>query len=114
MWTEDFGNAEILKFGLQIILIVVTGEAIAASPPARWVLTRLVRIPTTAAQACLVVTGFAVITGWVHWGFGLPPAGDAAPTRVGEVAQGRPWSARAWAGQRARRTPRSTATASAA
>ena len=30
-WTDGFGNAEILKFGLQIILIVVTGEAIAAS-----------------------------------------------------------------------------------
>jgi short-chain fatty acids transporter len=71
VWTEGFGNAEILKFGLQIILIVVTGEAIAASPPARWALARLVRIPKTAAQACLLVTTFAVVTGWLHWGFGL-------------------------------------------
>ena len=70
-WTEGFGNPEILKFGLQIILIVVTGEAIAASPPARRLLARLTRIPTTATQALLLVTVFALVTGWIHWGFGL-------------------------------------------
>ena len=69
-WTEGFGNPEILKFGLQIILIVVTGEAIAASPPARRLLARLVSVPRTAPQALLMVTVFALITGWIHWGFG--------------------------------------------
>lgn len=70
-WTDGFGNAEILKFGLQIILIVVTGEAIAASPPARRMLARLTAWPRTATQALLLVTVFAIITGWLHWGFGL-------------------------------------------
>lgn len=70
-WTGGFGNAEILKFGLQIILIVVTGEAIAASPPARRLLARLTDIPKTASQALLLVTSFALVTGWIHWGFGL-------------------------------------------
>jgi short-chain fatty acids transporter len=70
-WTSGFGNAEILKFGLQIILIVVTGEAIAASPPARRLLAKLTSIPKTATQALLVVTSFALVTGWLHWGFGL-------------------------------------------
>jgi short-chain fatty acids transporter len=70
-WTEGFGNPEILKFGLQIILIVVTGEAIAASPPARRLLARLTAIPKTATQALLLVTVFALVTGWIHWGFGL-------------------------------------------
>ncbi|MDF2696664.1 MAG: Short chain fatty acid transporter, partial [Labilithrix sp.] len=70
-WTGGFGNAEILKFGLQIILIVVTGEAIAASPPARRLLARLTNIPKTPAQALLLVTSFALVTGWIHWGFGL-------------------------------------------
>ena len=70
-WTDGFGNAEILKFGLQIILIVVTGEAIAASPPARRLLASLTALPKTATQALLVVTIFALVTGWVHWGFGL-------------------------------------------
>jgi short-chain fatty acids transporter len=70
-WTDGFGNPEILKFGLQIILIVVTGEAIAASPPARRLLARLTAMPRTAAQALLLVTVFALVTGWLHWGFGL-------------------------------------------
>ncbi|MDB5216459.1 MAG: Short chain fatty acid transporter [Myxococcaceae bacterium] len=70
-WTEGFGNPEILKFGLQIILIVVTGEAIAASPPARRLLARLTALPRTATQALLLVTVFALVTGWIHWGFGL-------------------------------------------
>jgi short-chain fatty acids transporter len=71
IWTDGFGNAEILKFGLQIILIVVTGEAIAASPPARRLLARLTSVPKTAPQALLLVTVFALVTGWLHWGFGL-------------------------------------------
>ncbi|MBX3226069.1 MAG: short-chain fatty acid transporter [Labilithrix sp.] len=70
-WTGGFGNAEILKFGLQIILIVVTGEAIAASPPAKKLLARLTAMPKTATQALLLVTVFAIVTGWLHWGFGL-------------------------------------------
>lgn len=70
-WTDGFGNPEILKFGLQIILIVVTGEAIAASPPARRLLARLTAAPKTATQAVLLVTVFALVTGWLHWGFGL-------------------------------------------
>ncbi len=71
VWTGGFGNAEILKFGLQIILIVVTGEAIAASPPAKRLLARLTAMPKTAPQALLTVTIFALVTGWLHWGFGL-------------------------------------------
>ncbi len=70
-WVTGFGNAEILKFGLQIILVVVTGEAIAASPPAARMLARLTALPRTTTQALLVVTVFALVTGWVHWGFGL-------------------------------------------
>ncbi len=71
VWAEGFGNPEILKFGLQIILIVVTGEAIAASPPAERALSRLTSLPRTVPQALLLVTGYAIVAGWIHWGFGL-------------------------------------------
>jgi short-chain fatty acids transporter len=70
-WTDGFGDANILKFGLQIILIVVTGEAIAASPPARRAMAWLTSLPKSRAQALLVVTIFGIVTGWLHWGFGL-------------------------------------------
>src|SRR5262249_48372558 len=68
-WTEGFGDAEILKFGLQIILIIVTGEAIAASPPVKRGLAWLTAQPRTATQALFVVTAAAIFTGWAHWGF---------------------------------------------
>src|SRR5205085_2096221 len=48
-----------------------TGEAIASSPPAKRLLAELTALPKTAPQALLVVTIFALVTGWVHWGFGL-------------------------------------------
>jgi short-chain fatty acids transporter len=70
-WADGFGNAEILKFGFQIILVVVTGEAIAASPPAKRALAVLTALPKTASQGLFVVTAFALVTGWLHWGFGL-------------------------------------------
>ena len=71
VWIAGFGNELILKFAFQIILIVVTGEAIAASPPAKRLLAKLTELPKTPTQALLVVTLFAVVTGWIHWGFGL-------------------------------------------
>lgn len=71
VWTEGFGNAEILKFAMQITLIVITGEAIAASPIAERALARLTSLPRTPGQALFLVTSYAVVTGWVHWGFGL-------------------------------------------
>ena len=71
VWIEGFGNPEILKFAMQITIIVITGEAIAASPLAKRGLAKLVTLPKTAAQAVFVVTAYAVVTGWLHWGFGL-------------------------------------------
>jgi short-chain fatty acids transporter len=70
-WIGGFGNAELLKFGFQILLIVVTGEAVAASPLAARLLRRLTAWPRSASQALFLVTGFALVTGWIHWGFGL-------------------------------------------
>ena len=71
VWIEGFGNPEILKFAMQITIIVITGEAIAASPLAKRGLAKLVTLPKTAPQAVFIVTMYAVVTGWLHWGFGL-------------------------------------------
>src|SRR5262249_8301942 len=39
--------------------------------PARRMLDRLTNVPKTPTQALLLVTCFALVTGWLHWGFGL-------------------------------------------
>jgi short-chain fatty acids transporter len=70
-WMKGFGDPELLKFGFQILLVVVTGEAIAASPPAVRFLARLTATPRSERQVLLLVTVFALVTGWLHWGFGL-------------------------------------------
>jgi short-chain fatty acids transporter len=87
-WIRGFGDAEILKFGLQIILVVVTGEAIAASPPARRGLAWLTALPRTATQALFLVTAYAIVTGWLHWGFGLVSSALLA-REIGRALQAR-------------------------
>jgi short-chain fatty acids transporter len=72
-WFRGFW--ELLSFAMQMVLIVVTGEAIAAAPRVSRALSWLAARPRTQWQA-LVATTFAAMTlGWLHWGFGLVAAG---------------------------------------
>jgi short-chain fatty acids transporter len=68
------GFAELLTFAMQMVLIVVTGEAIASSPPVAKAIRRLAMIPKTQAGALWMVTTAALALGWLHWGFGLMTA----------------------------------------
>ncbi|MFO0560048.1 MAG: TIGR00366 family protein [Polyangiales bacterium] len=68
------GFAELLTFAMQMVLIVVTGEAIASSPPVAKAIRRVAMIPKTQAGALWMVTTAALALGWLHWGFGLMTA----------------------------------------
>ena len=61
----------LLDFAMQMVLVVVTGEAIAASPLVHRALRWMATIPKTAAGSALFVSVVAMSLGWVHWGFGL-------------------------------------------
>jgi len=65
------GIFKILEFAFQMILILVTGYALANAKPIRRVLESIASIATTPRQA--VVTTFLVsaIACWLNWGFGL-------------------------------------------
>ncbi|MEI8258587.1 MAG: TIGR00366 family protein [Deltaproteobacteria bacterium] len=76
------GFSDLLTFGMQMVLIVVTGEALATAPPVARAIRRAARIPRTQAGALLLVSSAALVLGWVHWGFGLM----AAATFAREVA----------------------------
>ena len=65
------GFWELLSFGMQMVLIVVTGEAIADSNIVQKIMRRLCALPKTAWGATFGLTFFAIILGWLHWGFGL-------------------------------------------
>ena len=72
-WFRGFW--ELLSFAMQMVLIVVTGEAIAAAPRVSRALSWLAARPRTQWQALVATTFAAMILGWLHWGFGLVAAG---------------------------------------
>jgi short-chain fatty acids transporter len=68
------GFSELLTFAMQMVLIVVTGEAIASSPPVARVIRRAAMIPKSQGAALWFVSSAALALGWLHWGFGLMTA----------------------------------------
>jgi len=61
----------LLKFGMQMCVILITGYALAVTPPVQKFLRRLAIIPKTTAGAAMLVAIVAVIAGMVNWGLGL-------------------------------------------
>ncbi len=75
-WYNGFWD--LLSFGMQMVLILITGHALASAPLIKKLLSRVAAIPRTPAQA-VYLTGFvACILGWIHWGFGLIGGGVLA------------------------------------
>lgn len=68
-WGTSFWN--LLAFGMQMALILVTGSALASSPPIKRILEKIASIPKTPAQAIMLVTFSAAVANIVNWGFGL-------------------------------------------
>lgn len=75
-WYKGFW--ELLSFGMQMVLILVTGHALASAPLIKKILGWIADIPNTPSQA-VYLTGFvSCILGWIHWGFGLIGGGVLA------------------------------------
>ncbi len=70
-WSADTGVWGLLAFAMQMCLILVTGHAVASSPPAAWCLARLAALPRTGAQAAALVAGVAALLGVLNWGLSL-------------------------------------------
>jgi len=60
-----------LGFSMQMCMILVTGHALAASPPVRRGLGKLSAIPRSAPQAAALVAFVAASLGVLNWGLGL-------------------------------------------
>ena len=65
------GTFNILGFAFQMILILVTGHALAYSPPIQRGLRRLISAIRTPNQAVTVTFLVAAAASWINWGFGL-------------------------------------------
>ncbi len=79
-WAD--GLFRILPFAMQMVLILVTGHALASAPGVTRGLERLAAWPRTAAHAVVVVLLGAAAGSLLNWGFGLV-AGAVLARRVG-------------------------------
>lgn len=71
--TNNWGDGlwSLLKFSMQMALILVTGSALATAPPLRRFLDKVAAKVRTPGQAIVVVTLVALAACWINWGFGL-------------------------------------------
>lgn len=69
-WFAGFGDVKLLAFALQMCLVLVTGHALALSPPVQRLVKAIARWPRTAGHATLLVAVVACLAALVHWGLG--------------------------------------------
>lgn len=65
------GMFGLLAFTMQMVLILVTGYALANAPIVLKILKKLAQIPKTNTQAIMFTSFIASICTYIHWGFGL-------------------------------------------
>ncbi|MFC7205075.1 short-chain fatty acid transporter [Haloferax namakaokahaiae] len=68
-WYGGFWN--LLSFGMQMTLILMTGYALAQTEPVDWVLTKLAGVPNSEKSAAAMVPVVAAVASFIHWGLGL-------------------------------------------
>lgn len=69
MWGSGFWN--LLAFAMQMVLILVTGHALASSAPVKRLLVALAGCARTPGQGVMLVAFVAAIACAINWGFGL-------------------------------------------
>lgn len=61
----------ILAFSMQMVMVLVTGHALASSPPVKRGLSSLASVPKSPVQGIMLTAFVTGIACWVNWGFGL-------------------------------------------
>lgn len=91
-WYDGSGKGKgfwnLLAFGMQMCLILVTGHALASSPPLRRGLDWLARRAKSPESAIVVVSCSAMALGLINWGLGLI-GGALLAREVGRRARSR-------------------------
>lgn len=82
------GMFGLLAFTMQMVLVLVTGYALANSPLVVRFLARLAQIPKNRVSAVTFTAFASYIATYIHWGFGLV-AGALLAKEVAKVFQGR-------------------------
>jgi short-chain fatty acids transporter len=67
-WQGPRGFWSLLGFAMQMCLVLVTGHALAMSPPVRRLVDALAGVPKTGAAAAALVAAFSVGASLLNWG----------------------------------------------
>lgn len=87
-WQGDAGFWSLLAFSMQMLLILVTGHALAATRPVRALIDLVSRWPKNGAQAAAVVAFVSIGCALLNWGLGLI-VGALLAREVGRVCAAR-------------------------
>jgi short-chain fatty acids transporter len=68
-WLDGFWK--LLSFAMQMVLIIVTGESLITTKPILNFFKYIANIPKNPRSALMILSFFALLGGWLHWGFGL-------------------------------------------
>ena len=68
-WVDGFWS--LLTFGMQMSLIMITGNVIAISPPVQKLIRKLAMLPSNWLQAYAMTLVICFVLNWIHWGIGL-------------------------------------------
>ncbi len=70
-WQGDAGFFSLLAFSMQMVLILVTGHALACSPIAEKLIRRVSSLARSPRAAVALVSATAMLCGLLNWGLGL-------------------------------------------
>ncbi len=69
-WLDGFSLSGGLAFALQMCFVLVTGHAMALSPPVQVAIERIAKLPKSAGGAAAMVAFVACASALIHWGLG--------------------------------------------
>ncbi|MCB9614284.1 MAG: short-chain fatty acid transporter [Sandaracinus sp.] len=85
-WTGGFASTPLLAFALQMCLVLVTGHALATSPPVRRGVAALARLRLGLGGSAALVAFVSCLAATLHWGLGAI-VGAFLAREVGRVAR---------------------------
>lgn len=69
-WYGEFYGTGLMKFALQMCIVLITGHALAMTRPVSWIIEKVTRLASTPAAAAAVVALVACLASLVQWGLG--------------------------------------------
>lgn len=70
-WQGPRGFWSLLKFGMQMVFMLITGHALASTPAVSGAIRRVASLPGSGAQAAAMVAALSIFAALLNWGLGL-------------------------------------------